>query len=128
MHKVNICDLLVIICYFSGLVLPQACLILSGARVKGVILECRCDNKILKSIMSKILAPTCHFNELKRCVRDVGSGDVAYQKLLMSMVLETLAMETKMGLLMHGQFNSNPSRNIRSKLLKENKVKKTLEL
>ena len=77
--------------------LPQACLILSGARVKGVILKCRLDNKILKSIMSKILAPTCHFNELKRCVRDEGSGDVAYQKML-----ETLAMETKMGRLMRG--------------------------
>ena len=80
--------------------LPQACLIFSGAQVKVVILECQCDNKILMS--SKILAPKCHFNELKRCVRDVGSGDVAYQKLLMSMVLETLAMETKMGLLMRG--------------------------
>ena len=30
---------------------------------------------------SKILAPTCHFNELKRGVRDLGYSDVMYQKI-----------------------------------------------
>ena len=77
--------------------IPQACLILSGAEVKGVILECQRDNKILMSIISKILSPTCYFNEVKRCVRE--RCDVMYQKMLMMI---TVAVMLVMGLLRRG--------------------------